>query len=149
MFKYKTEQNTKKDKRLHELQSRLKQNDGNARKQVDQVKGFTYICMLLSSFDRTSIRNGWLAMEDQHQNKNKIKTRKKKGKKTKRKDFSLLWKVSNSWFDPVIESGWTWPLRITTTIKPKARVKPTTSRKRTNLLLQLNYVRDKASVVIF
>ena len=53
------EQNTKKDKRLHELQSRLKQNDENARKQVDQVKKFRYICiqMLLSPFDRTSLSN--------------------------------------------------------------------------------------------
>lgn len=52
------EQNTKKDKRLHELQFRLKQSDENARKQVDQVKGFRYICMLLFSFDRTSLSNG-------------------------------------------------------------------------------------------
>lgn len=52
------EQNTKKDKRLHELQFRLKQSDENARKQVDQVKGFRYICMLLLSFDRTSLSNG-------------------------------------------------------------------------------------------
>ena len=53
------EQNTKKDKRLHELQSRLKQNDENARQQVDQVKKFRYICiqMLLSPFDRTSLGN--------------------------------------------------------------------------------------------
>ena len=39
------EQNTKKDKRLHELQSRLKQSDENARKQVEQVKVFRYICI--------------------------------------------------------------------------------------------------------
>ena len=39
------EQNTKKDKRIHELQSRLKQNDENTRKQVDQVKKFRYICI--------------------------------------------------------------------------------------------------------
>lgn len=52
------EQNTKKDKRLHELQSRLKQSDENARKQVDQVKGFRYVCMLFLSFDRTSLSNG-------------------------------------------------------------------------------------------
>lgn len=37
------EQNTKKDKRIHELQSRLKQNDENTRKQVDQM------CQLLST----------------------------------------------------------------------------------------------------
>ncbi|XP_066026078.1 serologically defined colon cancer antigen 8 homolog [Pocillopora verrucosa] len=37
------EQNTKKDKRLHELQFRLKQSDENARKQVDQM------CQLLAT----------------------------------------------------------------------------------------------------
>ncbi len=31
------EQNVKQDKRIHELSSRLKQSDDNARKQVDQV----------------------------------------------------------------------------------------------------------------
>ena len=31
------EQNTKSDKRIHEMAARLKQNDENARKQVDQV----------------------------------------------------------------------------------------------------------------
>lgn len=31
------EQNDKKDKRIHELSSRIKQSDENARKQVDQV----------------------------------------------------------------------------------------------------------------
>lgn len=31
------EQNVKQDKRIHELSSRLKQSDENARKQVDQV----------------------------------------------------------------------------------------------------------------
>ena len=33
------EQNTKRDKRIHEMAARLKQNDENARKQVDQVTG--------------------------------------------------------------------------------------------------------------
>lgn len=37
------EQNTKKDKRIHELQSRLKQSDENTRKQVDQM------CQLLAT----------------------------------------------------------------------------------------------------
>lgn len=40
------EQNMKKDKRIHELQSRLKQSDENTRKQVDQVKGFGCICII-------------------------------------------------------------------------------------------------------
>ena len=31
------EENTKKDKRIHEMSSRLKHSDENARKQVDQV----------------------------------------------------------------------------------------------------------------
>ena len=33
------EQNTKRDKRIHEMAARLKQSDENARKQVDQVTG--------------------------------------------------------------------------------------------------------------
>ena len=48
------EQNEKQDKRLHELSSRLKQSDENARKQVDQV-----IRDLFTSFAQSFV-NGYL-----------------------------------------------------------------------------------------
>ena len=45
--------------------------------------------------------------------------------------------------DKVIELGWIWPVRTTTTTTT------TVTKQLTNLLVKLNYVRDKASVVIF
>lgn len=43
-------ENAKKDKHIHEISSRLKQSDENARKQVDQV-----IWMLFSSSRRNTL----------------------------------------------------------------------------------------------
>ena len=43
----------------------------------------------------------------------------------------------------MIELGWIWPVRTTTTTTT------VTTKQLTNLLVKLNYVRDKASVVIF
>lgn len=51
------EQKKIKDKRIHELQSRLKQSDKNARMEVDKVKGFRCICILLLWFDKMSFSN--------------------------------------------------------------------------------------------
>ena len=42
----------------------------------------------------------------------------------------------------MIELGWIWPVRTTTTTT-------VTTKQLTNLLVKMNYVRDKASVVIF
>ena len=51
------EQKKIKDKRIHELQSRLKQSDKNARMEVDKVKGFRCIYILLLWFDKMSFSN--------------------------------------------------------------------------------------------
>ena len=50
--------------------------------------------------------------------------------------------MRNPPLDPVIELGWIWSLRKTTTTTA-------TTKQLTNLLVKLNYVRDEASVVIF
>ena len=52
--------------------------------------------------------------------------------------------MRNPPLDPVIELGWIWSLRKTTTTTTTV-----TTKQLTNLLVKLNYVRDEASVVIF
>lgn len=105
------------------------------------------VCCSYLLIGRLLATGDWQKEINNTNTKTELKLEKKGKMITKRKNFSFLGKMSSSWFDLMIELGWTWPLRITTTTttKPKTKTKLTTSRKRTNWLLQLNYVRDKLS----
>ena len=70
----------------------------------------------------------------QQQNKNNIKKTNKTNKnKNEKKEFLIGWRMSSSWFVPMIELGYTWPLGKTTAIGKITAMTKTTEITKTTI----------------